>query len=163
MKSHANPLLKITCIIALGFFLNQLFACATVFSDSTYTIRVESDPPDAEYVLLAPAGAVAISPAGRTPGDLTIDYGSMGTSDPRIQVRKEGYVTETAPVRRTLDYVTLVNILFWPLFLVDVISGSFWKPEQGYYRFQLQREIEPEIIYFNDDAGPVENGSEESP
>ena len=52
MKTSAHPLVKVTSIVVLGLFLNQLCACATIFSSSTYTIRVESDPPDAEYVLL---------------------------------------------------------------------------------------------------------------
>lgn len=50
----------------------------------------------------------------------------------QVQCRKDGYRQLNTAVGDDFNAVTLVNVLFWPGFIVDAVSGSYTKYPSHY-------------------------------
>ena len=113
MKAVLKPL--IISLIASSMLL--LSSCATLFGDNTREVSVNSYPQNAEVYLNN-------NYAGKTP--TTLILGNIWNSN-MVQVKKPGQQAITTEVNSKFQLVGLWNILFWPGFIVDAISGDMMK------------------------------------
>lgn len=106
-----------------------LSACGTVLSSSSQEINIKVV--DAESGDLIPAPNCDItSPGGsistmhENPGIVSVPRGG-GTL--QVHCRKKHYNQSAVSVGDSFNSVTLVNVLFWPGFIVDTVSGAYKK------------------------------------
>ncbi|WP_218459933.1 hypothetical protein [Rickettsia sp. TH2014] len=111
-----------------------LSGCATIFSGTTQDIHGKvidnknnatlenvictvSDGTGGSYALQNNPGIVKVR---RTSGAVLVDC------------KKEGYKQLNIAVGDNFNSVTLINVLFWPGFIVDALSGSYKKYPSHY-------------------------------
>jgi hypothetical protein len=106
-----------------------LVGCATIFTGTTQNINIQAidtktNQPvsDVSCTLTDGKGVVYAIPSN--PGSVLVSKGS-GAITPNC--RKEGYVQKTFGAGDSFNAVTMINILFWPGFIVDAMSGSMHK------------------------------------
>lgn len=95
--------------------------CATLFTGTTKSVMVTSNPPGAEVLLNGQL-------KGQTP--VRVDY-SGTQKDVRLEVRKQGYAPQQVLATRTLETLAVlncVNLLCWG---VDALTGAMWRFEPG--------------------------------
>jgi hypothetical protein len=115
-------LLKALPVLALA-------GCATVFTGSTQNIHVQAIDSNNNTILkdvsctLTDAKGVIYAIHGN-PGSALVTKGA-GVITPNCT--KKGYVQKTFGAGESFNAVTMVNILFWPGFIVDAMSGSMHK------------------------------------
>lgn len=121
----------ITTILAFAVLVN-LSGCASVAGDNCRTVRVTSKPAGAHIY-------VDNQHYGVTPALVSLPnyiYGGKG-----ITVKKPGFQEQTAMVNTKFQPVALLNILFWPGFIIDAATGSLIKidPKDLNMHYQLER------------------------
>lgn len=103
-----------------------LTGCATIMSGTTQSINLQAiDEANNEII----PGAVCSVMDGKglryavnsNPGQFTVTKGN-GALNPTC--KKEGYIQSSFGVGDSFNAVTLVNVLFWPGFIVDAVSGA---------------------------------------
>ncbi|MEL7367916.1 MAG: hypothetical protein AAFN74_03315, partial [Myxococcota bacterium] len=92
--------------------LLPLTACASIFSGSSQDVQVNVRPLDAD---------VFVDGQQVLPGVVELKRSGHHS----IEVTKDGYVPQTMKLERGVNGVTWVNLLFWPGFIVDLITGAF--------------------------------------
>lgn len=90
--------------------------CGTLFTPRSLEMSITSRPSDAEVF-------IDNRPMGRTP----VNYEAKGSRRERVRIEAPGYEVYEAEVRTELNPVTIINIIFWPAFFVDLISGNFFR------------------------------------
>lgn len=104
--------LSLAVFAVAGLFLCS--SCATLFSSSTVSVQMESEPPGAQY---------QIGPfSGKTPDSIAIPKKSIpdfATFD------LPGYERRTVPIESGITGVFWVNVLFWPGMIVDIVTGDY--------------------------------------
>ena len=115
--------------IFLCVSLLALSGCATIFSSNTQVVNVkvvESKTGEAldgcSCSLTGPNGDLAIIRSN--PEAVTF---TRGTQPVVINCQKEGYRQLNMAVGDSFRGATIVNVLFWPGFLVDWMSGAHKK------------------------------------
>ena len=103
-------ILASVCAIALS-------SCASVFGNKNRDVTVTSRPPGAKVYLNG-------TYLGHTPTTLTVDN-PMDTH--LVTVRKAGYEPQQKPVDTRFQPIGILNILFWPGFIVDYATGDMKK------------------------------------
>jgi hypothetical protein len=105
-------------LCALSIALTLLVSgCATIFGDNVKTVKVNSHPSNAQVF----ANNV---PVGTTPLMVSV----RDTWSPTmLTFKKRGYLDQNAQVNTAFQPVGLFNILFWPGFVIDAISGDMKK------------------------------------
>lgn len=119
----------ILCLMALG-----LSGCATILSGTSQTIHVKSiDSVSKETLTDVRCSVTDGSGGGST---IMTNPGSTKVSRARgsvvVNCSKPGYRQLNTSVGDNFNAVTLVNILFWPGFIVDAASGSYRKYPSHY-------------------------------
>lgn len=110
-----------------------LAGCATVFSGSTQTVNFKVV--DGNGNLLPGAICTVYDPAGsryaltHNPGSVVL---SRGQGALRVECHKKGYHQVNTAVGDNFNPTTLVNVLFWPGFIVDAASGAYKKYPSHY-------------------------------
>jgi hypothetical protein len=99
-----------------GVLAVALTGCATILSGTSQKITVHTDPQGAH--------ARIGHQAGRTPVTLTVPKGGNVHLEVTVDHNKR-----IVPLKRTFDQVGLLNILFFPGFIVDAVSGAMMKYE----------------------------------
>lgn len=108
---------KITLQVYLAFVFS-LSGCATMTSDNTRTITIQS----------IPSGATAYyrdesTPLGITPAKITLPQYMY--SEPLITLKKAGYKNVYIPIETNFSWSTLLNVYnFGVGFIVDASSGN---------------------------------------
>lgn len=104
----------------------SLACCATVFSGTSQSINVQVL--DVNTNELIPDAKCSINdgkgiqyPLHSNPGSITVTKGN-GPLNPMC--RKAGYSQTTFGMGDSFNAITLVNVLFWPGFIVDAVTGS---------------------------------------
>jgi len=109
--------------------------CATIFSGSTQNINIKvvesqnnellegiactiTDPSGGEY-------SVASNPA-------VVTGVRRGSGSLTVLCKKSGYKQLNVAVGDSFNNVTIVNLLFWPGFIVDGLSGAYKKYPSHY-------------------------------
>ncbi|MGH8012367.1 MAG: hypothetical protein ACREQ4_07705 [Candidatus Binataceae bacterium] len=94
----------------------MLSGCATIFSGGPQSLDLTSTPPGATY---------QYGPyTGKTPDTLQASRGSLAHV---ATFQLAGYESKTVPVEMGVQGVTWVDILFWPGFIVDFVTGNAYK------------------------------------
>jgi uncharacterized protein YceK len=117
-------------ILLLAFIVAALFlnGCASIFSGTRQTVRIETYPPGA---------------------DIEIDGLTQGTTPATIQMRKnlnsktitltkEGYQTKVFTPTNSFDMLGLLNLFFWPGFIIDAVNGAMMKYDQSSFQIKLE-------------------------
>lgn len=120
-------------ILALSLLSSMigLTGCATIFGDNSKVVHVDSYPQRAQVY-------VNSMPAGTTPTMVTVPSTWSPTV---ITLKKKGYAEQTAIVGNKFQPVGILNIFFWPGFVIDAISGDMMKvaPEARSVHVDLTR------------------------
>ncbi|MDR3492820.1 MAG: PEGA domain-containing protein [Gammaproteobacteria bacterium] len=105
-------------VIATSLVLTLLTAgCASICGDNSKIVHVNSRPGNASVYMNH-------MPVGETPVTVTVP---STWSPTLLTFKKKGYQTETTQINNAFQPVGLVNILFWPGFIVDAVSGNMMK------------------------------------
>ncbi|MCM1002501.1 hypothetical protein [Wolbachia pipientis] len=114
-----------TCLIL--FMTVLLTGCfATMFSGSTQTIRIKVV--DDEGDLIEKIKCVVHDPSGMShsitsnPGAVVIQRGSGPLS---VDCKKAGYEQLHVMVGESFNKVALLNLLWWPGFIIDTVTGAY--------------------------------------
>lgn len=116
---------SITCAV-IALLLNS---CATILSGTTQTVHVQAVDSTNNQILEGAScfltdGQGIAYPIHSNPGSVVIAKGK-GALNPTC--KKLGYVQKNFGVGESFNALTIVNILFWPGFIVDAVSGSMHK------------------------------------
>lgn len=120
--------------------LLSLSGCATIFSGTTQTVHVKVVDVATSETL---QGTSCITQEDNG-GTATVDpnTGAMivkrGQGSLNILCKKEGYRQVNTMVGDSFNGVSLVNILFWPGFLVDMGTGAI-KKYPSHYVINMER------------------------
>ena len=104
--------------LAIATLLTALFCagCATIFSSGPQTLTLNSDPSGATY---------QYGPySGKTPATLQASRDDLAHI---ATFSLPGYQNATVPVETGVQGVTWVDVLFWPGFIVDFMTGNAFK------------------------------------
>lgn len=109
-----------------------LAACATIFTSSSQNISVDSNPKGATIIVNTTGGIQVFE--GTTPASVHLDRKNKYV----VIVNLEGYREERIQIGQTLNPITIVNLLFWPGFIVDLVTGAVWNldPDQLFVTLQ---------------------------
>ncbi|GAM57294.1 hypothetical protein JCM19231_1323 [Vibrio ishigakensis] len=104
--------------------------CASIVSDSQYTMAITSSPDDAIFTITNENGQVVSK--GHTPSTISLDAsnGFFDGADYTIKYHKGGYEDSIVTVSSSVDGWYVGNILFGGfigLLIVDPATGAMWK------------------------------------
>ncbi|NBC15849.1 MAG: PEGA domain-containing protein [Bacteroidetes bacterium] len=106
-----------------------LSGCATLFSGTEDDITFDSEPQGAQVLI---DGIVV----GTTPTTVVVDRPGLEETDVTVQL--DGY----DPLRFELDTefnnTAILNVFFWPGFVVDVLTGALFKYDKKSYTADLE-------------------------
>lgn len=102
--------------------------CATVFSPAHDPVTISSVPEGSAVFMDG-------SRVGKTP--ITVQVKRQLTP-PRIEVKNDGYHTQSILLQNQFNGVALLNIFFWPGFIVDAATGTLMKASQFNYQVDLE-------------------------
>lgn len=120
--------------LTLLTFLAWFSGCATLFSDSVDSVTIDTEPQGAEITF---NGGVL----GRTPLKVAM---RRQMEAPYITIRKEGYVTRTGLLDRTIAPAAFANFLFFitsgaTSWGVDALTGNMFKFAEDAYVYVLEK------------------------
>jgi len=102
--------------------------CATVFSPSHDPVTINSVPEGSAVFMDG-------NRVGKTPVTLQV---KRQLTPPRIEVKSDGYHTQSILLQNQFNGVSLLNIFFWPGFIVDAATGTLMKASQFNYQVDLE-------------------------
>ncbi len=117
-----------TLAIACAFVLFSS-GCATLFSGTDEEITFNSSPSGADVVV---DGIVV----GTTPTTVEIDR--PGLEDQDVTIELEGYETRTFELDKEFNTISILNIFFWPGFVVDALTGALFRYDKDTYSVNLE-------------------------
>jgi uncharacterized protein YceK len=109
---------KIVLLFIASATCLALSGCATMFGNKNRTVNVNSTPAGATVTLNG-------NEVGRTPTKVAL--GNPTTNSYVIKVSKKGYAPVTRQVETAFQPVGILNILFWPGFIIDAVTGDMVK------------------------------------
>lgn len=104
----------IRSIICFALLLT-LTGCASIAGNNTRKVSVTSYPAGATIM-------VDNQPYGATPNTITLPSYIYGGKS--ISVQKKGYQSQYRMVNTQFQPIGLLNIIFWPGFIVDAVAGN---------------------------------------
>ena len=104
-----------TKFFALSAGVLLISGCASIFGDNTRVVKVDSNPQGAEVY-------IDNVEYGKTPA--TIKLPSYIYGGKIITLKKEGYADRSEIIDTQFQKVGILNIFFWPGFLIDGATGS---------------------------------------
>lgn len=117
---------KTTTLLLLPIILS---GCATIFTGTSQNINIQAVSSKDNETLKGVRctirdGEGTIYAVPSNPGSISIRKGK-GSLTPKC--RKTGYKQITYGVGENFNAITFVNVLFWPGFIVDAVTGSMNK------------------------------------
>lgn len=103
-------------------------SCATVFTGTTDEVYFTSEPSGALIVLDNHV-------LGRTPLITRVPRRLSGGR--YLSYELEGYETATQLMKNRVNGITFINLLWWPGFIVDAVSGAMTKIGYNTYYMEL--------------------------
>jgi hypothetical protein len=128
-----------TLLTTLVSAITLISGCATVLSGSTQTISVKII--DDKQELVTDAKCSITDGIGNTfllvgnPATVNI---SRGHGAVVVNCKKPGYRQMNMAVGDDFNALTVVNVLFWPGFIVDVATGAY-KKYPSHYMVNMER------------------------
>ena len=128
-----NTILLLTLVALTG--------CATVFTGSTSNVQLRVV--DAQTNMLLDNITCSLTDnegmvylVNSNPGNV---IANKGKGVLRVDCKKPGYVQQNMGISQNINGVTFVNVLFWPGFIVDALTGTMHKyPAQA--TIQMKKE-----------------------
>lgn len=110
--------MSITKIGLVASVLALLTGCASIAGDNTRQVKVDSMPQGAGIY-------VDNQQYGVTPAVITLPSYIYGGKN--VTLRKRGYQDASMMVNTSFQPIALLDILFWPTFIVDAATGDLVK------------------------------------
>lgn len=110
-----------------------LTGCATIFTSSHDAVTINSTPPGATLMLDG-------NRIGKTPTTIQV---KRSLAPARIEVKADGYYNNAVNLQNTFNTASVFNILFWPGFIVDAVTGNMMKASQLTYDVELEPKEKP--------------------
>jgi len=107
-----------------------LSGCATIFTRSSDAITFRSVPEGAKVEI----NGVSV---GKTPVTVPV---KRSMNPPHVQMKLGGYETQYIVLQNSFNGVAVLDIIFWPTFLVDALTGSIMKYDVLTYEVELEAE-----------------------
>lgn len=123
MTPRARPAAALAAALALS-------GCATLFSGTRQNVHIASDPPGA--TILVDGLEQGVTPT-------TLRLKKPGLDDTEVTLRMAGYADRTFSLQSEFDMISLLNVFFWPGFLVDAVSGAIQEYDPQSYALTLER------------------------
>lgn len=105
-----------------------LTSCATVFSGTTQTINVkavyEGTSEIAKNAKCIVTDGQGVQYHVSNPGSVSV---AKGTGSLQVQCSEPGYKQGRVGYGQNFNAISFVNVLFWPGFIVDAVTGSMHK------------------------------------
>lgn len=135
----------ITSIISL-FFVTLFSGCATMRSESIYSLPVSTIPVNAEIKVIDREGKEIINTQSPDTLVLKSSSGYFKRAEYLIEVSHSGYETKNDTLHFVVDkkyYQNFLTSYFLPigLLLIDPISGAMWRPEKQEMRIILNQDV----------------------
>lgn len=108
-------------MIKLAIFCSLFTAisgCASIAGDNTRAVKVTSQPSGAAII-------VDNQQYGVTPAVVTLPNYIYGGKS--LTLRKKGYQDQTMMVNSKFQPIALLDIFFWPTFVIDAATGNIVK------------------------------------
>jgi hypothetical protein len=119
---------KITTVVLSAALLTS--GCASIVSESTYPVAINSAPDGADFVVTNRKGVKVH--AGRTPATVSLKSGNgyFSAAAYTVAFHKDGYDDKQIVINSTMDGWYIGNILLGGLIgmlIVDPATGAMWK------------------------------------
>jgi len=126
--------MKRTSLLFLSMAMLSVQSCSTVFSGTTQSINIQALDSANNQPLEGCTCVVYDSSGGQyvvngNPGVVSVKRGHDAL---QVTCKKEGYKQLNTAVGDSFNGTTLVNILFWPGFIVDAATGAMKKYPSHY-------------------------------
>lgn len=118
---------KIITYLLLAVFTVSFSSCATMFTGSRQTVKVQSVPPGADVY-------VEGEKMGQTPTEISL---KKGFSPESVVIKKEGYDNKNLPLNTTFNPVALLNLLGLLGWAIDGATGAMMKYDKKFYEVTL--------------------------
>jgi hypothetical protein len=127
-----KSILGLTLIAVIGMMAT---GCATIVSDSTYTLRVETEPQGANIEIKNKYGMVQYT--GVSPQVFQIEVGDGFFKKARytIDIKMDGHPKRSYPLLISLDGWYFGNLIFpgvIGLLIIDPVTGAMWELDTEY-------------------------------
>jgi len=109
--------MKILIKVTLLTLVLAISGCASVAGDNSKIVHVSSKPEGAKVY-------VNNIPVGTTPTQVSVNNTWSPTL---ITLKKKGYEDINAQVNTSFQTIGLLNVFFWPGFIVDAATGNTMK------------------------------------
>jgi hypothetical protein len=113
--------------VALALLLFS--GCATLFSGTDEDVTFRSEPSGAQIII----DGVTV---GTTPATVEVDR--PGLNDMDVTVELEGYEARTFELDKKFNNTAIWNILFWPGFIIDALTGALFRYDKTNYNVNLE-------------------------
>ena len=111
-----------------------LSGCATIFSGSNDNITFKSVPEGAKVEING-------NSVGRTPVTVPI---KRALTPPQVTLKLDGYEQRSVIMQNGFNGVSILNILFWPGFIIDAVTGTLMKYDVVTYEAELDAKSPPQ-------------------
>lgn len=105
-------------MVAVCSMIAVLTGCASIAGDNTRKVSVNSKPAGAKIY-------VDNQQYGTTPQVITLPNNIYGGKN--VMLKKQGYNDESMMVNTKFQPIAILDILFWPTFIVDGLTGDLVK------------------------------------
>ena len=124
--------MKFTKLAFTCSMLITLTGCASIAGNNTRAVTINSAPQGAAIY-------VDNQEYGVTPATITLPNNIYGGKS--IMVKKAGYHAQTRMVNTQFQPIALLDVFFWPTFIVDGVTGNLVKldPATSNLSYHLQR------------------------
>lgn len=124
--------MKIIKLVLFYSLFLTIFGCASIAGNNTRNVSVTSHPAGADIY-------VDNQRYGVTPAVVTLPTYIYGGKS--VTLKKPGYHEQTMRVNSKFQPIALLDILFWPTFVIDAATGNIVKidPANLNLHSQLQR------------------------
>ena len=135
IKNFSKKVIQLAVVAVATFSLS---GCATMFGDNTRTISIDSVPRGAGIYVNGQR-------QGTTPAVITMPNYIYGGKT--ITLKKEGYHEQTFALNTKFQTCGLLNLFFWPGFLIDAAVGNSVKIDPMKYNSSITLgEIQPPMM-----------------
>lgn len=121
---------KYLTLIVVCTFCLALSGCASMFGNKNRTLNVSSAPVGAKVYLNG-------REVGKTPTEVAV--GNPTTNSYLVRVEKKGYAPITKAVETSFQGAGFLNILFWPGFIIDAVTGDMRRITNPNMNFNLTK------------------------
>lgn len=110
--------MKIIKLLTICAAFSLVTGCASIAGDNTRKVSVNSQPAGATVY-------VDNQQYGTTPAVITLPSYIYGGKN--VMLKKKGYRDESMTVNTKFQPIAILDILFWPTFIVDGLTGDLVK------------------------------------